>query len=82
MTLTQKVTREEVATTDGDIILPKPEIVASRKEEKYNDENLETEKREKANAEWIDRPLKPPSSNEDEEYGDKEEDVGAPLASI
>ena len=42
---------------------------------------MESKKREKYIAEWIGRPLKPPLHNEDDENEDKEEDVGAPLAS-
>ena len=42
---------------------------------------MERKEHDKAIAEWIGRPLKPPSSNEDKEDEDKEENVGAPLAS-
>ena len=57
-----------------------PKSVASSKEEQEDDENLESKERNKAIAEWIGRPLKPPLSYEDKEYEDEEEYVGAPLA--
>ena len=78
MTLTRKGTR--AAATAEDILQSNHKSVASGEEEKEDDENLESEKREKDIAEWIDRPLKLASSNEDEEDEDEEEDAGATLA--
>ena len=73
MTITQKATRASALTpTDEDILQSDPKIVASGEEEKEDDENQESEKREKSIAEWIGRPLKPPSSNKVEEDEDKE----------
>ena len=65
MTLTQKGTRAEAATAE-DILESEPKSIARSKKEKEDDENLEIKKRKKAIAEWIGRPLKPPSRNEDE----------------
>ena len=42
---------------------------------------MESKKRNKVIAEWIGRPFKPPSRNEDKEDEEKEEYVGAPLDS-
>ena len=41
---------------------------------------MDSKKRDTATAEWISRPFKPTSHNEDEEDEEKEEDVGAPLS--
>ena len=65
MTLTQKGTRAEAATAE-DILESELKSIARSKKEKEDDENLEIKKRKKAIAEWIGRPLKPPSRNEDE----------------
>ena len=81
MKLPQKVTRAAAAATTEDILQSDPKRVASGKEEKEEDENLESKKREKAIAEWNGRTFKPPLSNEDEEDKEKEEDFGAPIAS-
>ena len=42
---------------------------------------MDSKKRERDIADWIGRPYKPPSRNEDEEAEGKEEDVGATQAS-
>ena len=80
MTLTQKGTRAATATAE-DVLQSNPKSAASGKEEKEDDEISESKERDKAIAEWIGRPLKPPSSNKDKEDEDEEKDVGAPLAS-
>ena len=82
MTLTQKVTRAAAAAaaTVKDILQSDLEIVASVEEEREDDEYLERKERDKSIVEWIVRPLKPLSRNEDEEDEDKEEYAGAPLA--
>ena len=66
MTLIRKGARaaSEVATAE-DILESDPKSVASGKKEKEDDKNLERKKHEKSIAEWIVRPLKPPSRNED-----------------
>ena len=50
--------------------------------ENEDDKNAQSKERDKSIAEWIGRPFKPPSRNEDEGDEDKEEDVGDPLDSI
>ena len=74
MTLTQKGTRSAaaVATTE-DILETDPETFASGEKENEDDENSEIKKRDKPVAEWIGRPFKPPSCNEDEEDEEEEE---------
>ena len=67
MTLTRKGTRAAAAAATAKYILESDSgTIASGKKEKEDDENLEIKKRKKAIAEWIGRPLKPPSRNEDE----------------
>ena len=82
MTLTQKGTRATAAAaTAEDILKSYPKTVASGKKEKEDEENLESKKRDRAITEWISRPSKLPSHNEDKEYEDEIEYVGAHLAS-
>ena len=71
-----------MAATVKDILESDPKTVASGEKEKEDDKNLESKERDKSIAEWIGRPFKLPSRNEDEEDYDKEEGVSAPLASI
>ena len=80
MTLTQEVKRAAAATAE-DILQSDHESIPSREEEKEDVESSEIKKREKYIAKWILQPLKMPLRNKDEEDEDKEEDVGAPLAS-
>ena len=42
---------------------------------------MKSKKRDKAIAEWISRPFKPPKHNKDNEDEDEEKDVGSHLAS-
>ena len=66
MTLPLIGTRAATTTaTDEYILHSDPKSVASDEEEKEDDENLESKERDKAIAEWIIRPLKPPLINEE-----------------
>ena len=72
MTLTQKGSRAAtVAAMAEDILESDPETFASGKKEKDDDENSEIKKRDKAIAEWIGQPFKPPSRNKDKEDEDE-----------
>ena len=69
MTLKQKIGRTAVAVAMAKYILEsEPETVVSGEKKKDEDENLESKKRDKAIAEWIGWPFKPPLHNEGEEY--------------
>ena len=82
MTLTRKGAREATAaSTAKDILESNPKTVTISKKENQEDEILESKKCDKAIAEWIGQPFKPPSRNKDKEDEDKEEDFNAPLAS-
>ena len=82
MTLTRKGAKAAEAVATSKYILESDQgTVASGEKEKEDGENLESKKRDKSIAEWIGRPFKPPSRNEDEEDEEKEEYVGAPLDS-
>ena len=77
---TRKGTRAEAeASLARDILASNPKIVTSGEKEKEVDGNLKIKKCEKSITAWINRPLKSPSHNKDEEYEDGEEDVGTPI---
>ena len=65
-----------------DILESYPKTVARAKREKGDYKILLIKKRNKSIMEWIGRPFKPPLRNEDKEYEDEEEDIGASLESI
>ena len=79
MTLTLIGTRAVAAAED--ILESESGSFASGENEKEDDGSSECKKLKKSIAEWIVRPLKPPSYDKDEEDEEKEEDVGAPLDS-
>ena len=57
------------------------ESVANGEEVEEDDSTSNIKKCERDIADWIVRPWEPPSSNEDREAADKEEDAGATQAS-
>ena len=69
------------AYTAEDILESNSKKVASSEQEKNDDKNLESKKRDKAIAEWIRRPSGTPLRNEGKDDEDKEYDVSAPIAS-
>ena len=82
MTVTQKGIKEvAAASTAEEFQKYYQESVANGEEEKEEDSTLDREKRERDIADWIGRPVEPPSRNEDEEAEGEEEDVGATQAS-
>ena len=80
MTLKRKVTRAATATAE-EFLQSYHASIANVKEVEEDDETLDSEKRKIDIADWICQPRKPPSSNEDKEYKNKEEDVVATQAS-
>ena len=82
MTLTQKITRVAAAAATAEEFLKSDhECVANGEEVKEVDATSDSKKRERDIAEWICRPHKPSSSNEDDEAEGKEEDFDATQAS-
>ena len=83
MTLTRKVTTAAAAaaTTAEEFLQLYNKSVADGEEVQEDDATLDSKKREREIADWIGRPRKSPSSNEDEESEGKEEDVGSTQAS-
>ena len=85
MTVTRKGTRAVAAApTASAEEFPQfdHESVVNGEEVKEDDETLDSKKRKRDITEWIGRPRKPPSSNEDEEAEGEEEEVGATQATI
>ena len=68
MTVTRKGTRvAAAAATAEDFLQSDHKSVANGEEVEEDDATSDSEKRKRDIAEWIARPLKPPSSNEEEE---------------
>ena len=76
MTLTQKVTRTAAATAE-EFLQSDHKSVADGEEVEEYDATSDSKKCKRDISDWTSRPCKPPSSNEDEEAEDKEEDVKA-----